>query len=138
MYTRASAYAFAVHDGHILLTQLAAFCTRAGHWSLPGGGMDHGEQPPETVRRECIEETGLEAHDLQLLCAQTYSETSAKGDFMAVQIVYAARMQGTPEVQEVGGSTADARWVPLDALDALPTVSLVDAAVAAWRALDAD
>lgn len=136
MYTRASAYALAVHDGHVLLTQLAAYCTRPGHWSLPGGGIDHGEQPEEAVVREAMEETGLDALDLRPLCAHTYSETSEKrGDFMAVQIVYLARMEGTPQVLEVGGSTADARWVPLEALAELPTVPIVDLAMDAWRAL---
>lgn len=35
MRTRVSAYALAIHDGHVLLTQLASFCTNGGHWTLP-------------------------------------------------------------------------------------------------------
>lgn len=134
MHTRASAYALAIHEGHVLLTQLAHFCTRAGHWTLPGGGIDHGEQPVETLLREVHEETGLTAADPQILYAHTYSETSSRGDFLAVQIVYTATVRGTPVVQELGGSTADARWIPLDQVAELPTVGLVTAALQAYGA----
>lgn len=30
-----------------------------GGWDLPGGGLDHGEEPHEGLRREVHEETGL-------------------------------------------------------------------------------
>ncbi|MFT6161853.1 MAG: hypothetical protein ACJARS_004117, partial [bacterium] len=64
------------------------------------------------------------------LHARTYSESGERGDFLAVQIIYTATLRGEPSVQEVGGSTAAARWVPLSELATLPTVALVSAAVA--------
>lgn len=135
MHTRASAYALALHDGCVLLTQLAPYCTNGGHWTLPGGGIDHGEQPEETVRREAFEETSLTAKNLEILLARTYSETSERGKFLAVQIVYQAEMRGKPSVHEVGGSTAAVAWIPLADVGDLPTVSVVDAALAEARAL---
>lgn len=129
MHTRASAYAFAIHDGRVLLTQLAERCNNAGHWTLPGGGIDHGEQPVETVRREAVEETSLPAENLEIFLSRTYSETSDRGKYLAVQIVYKADMQGAPRVVEQGGSTAAAAWHALEDVADLPTVSLVDAAL---------
>jgi 8-oxo-dGTP diphosphatase len=126
MHTRVSAYAFAIHDGHVLLTQLAAYCFNAGHWTLPGGGIDHGEQPMEAVVREAREETSLEATQLELLHARAFSEVTKRGPFMGVQLVYRATMRGDPRVIEVGGSTAAARWVPLHEVASLPTVAMVD------------
>ena len=130
MRTRASAYALAIYDGRILLTQLAEYCTNGGHWTLPGGGIDYGEQPHETVVREAFEETGLHATDVAILHSRTYSETGKRGQFLAVQIIYTATLRGEPSVQEVGGSTAAVRWVPLTEVVDLPTVTLVDAALA--------
>jgi 8-oxo-dGTP pyrophosphatase MutT (NUDIX family) len=127
MRTRASAYVLAIHDGHILLTQLAEYCTNAGHWGLPGGGIHHGEQPEEAVVRETFEEAGLHAKDVAIYHSRTYSETGERGDFLAVQVIYTATLCGEPSVQEVGGSTADVRWVPLTEVAELPTLGIVDA-----------
>ncbi len=58
---RLAAYALVVRSGDVLLTRHSARGPRPGTWSLPGGGVDHGESPVETVVREVREETGLEA-----------------------------------------------------------------------------
>jgi putative (di)nucleoside polyphosphate hydrolase len=38
-----------------------------GAWQLPQGGLDEGEAPLETAKREVREETGIKAKDLELL-----------------------------------------------------------------------
>jgi 8-oxo-dGTP diphosphatase len=40
--------------GHVLLLQ-----EKNGSWELPGGGLEHGENPREALSREIQEETGL-------------------------------------------------------------------------------
>ncbi|HEX6271208.1 MAG TPA: NUDIX hydrolase [Anaerolineales bacterium] len=39
-------------------------------WGLPGGGLEHGEDPEDGVRREVREETGLDVQVEKLLCAE--------------------------------------------------------------------
>lgn len=52
---------FAVVDGdYVLLVDHI----NAGLWLPPGGHVEPGEHPRETVRRECREELGIEAHEL--------------------------------------------------------------------------
>lgn len=112
-----------MNDGHLLLTQLWDRDPYGpGRWTLPGGGMDFGEDPRQTLTREFYEETGLipeigDVVDVMSLLPRP--------DFQVVQIVYQVEARGAPTVIEQDGSTIDARWVPTTELDDLATVRLV-------------
>ncbi|PJM93491.1 NUDIX hydrolase [Streptomyces sp. CB01373] len=47
-------------DGRVLLLRYGSGQPGAGSWWLPGGMLDHGEDPWTAARREMREETGLE------------------------------------------------------------------------------
>jgi 8-oxo-dGTP diphosphatase len=46
-------------DGRVLLVRASRDSATPGVWSLPGGAVDHGEHPFDTVVRETAAETGL-------------------------------------------------------------------------------
>jgi 8-oxo-dGTP diphosphatase len=46
-------------DGRLLLARASPTLTVQGRWFLPGGGVQHGESPPQSLRREIEEESGL-------------------------------------------------------------------------------
>lgn len=50
---------------HILLLKRSAKTSAAGHWSLPGGGLEADENPYQSIQREISEETGLSVTDLK-------------------------------------------------------------------------
>ena len=53
---RVAAYAICVRDGQLLLARWIN--EGRPEWTLPGGGMEHGEDLHDTVLREVEEEAG--------------------------------------------------------------------------------
>jgi 8-oxo-dGTP diphosphatase len=55
-----SAASIALFSGKSVLLVRRAFAPSAGHWSLPGGRLEPGEDAEACIRRETDEELGLE------------------------------------------------------------------------------
>jgi 8-oxo-dGTP diphosphatase len=55
---RIGAYAVVLRDGAVLLARWLA--PDLPRWTLPGGGLDHGEDPRDAAVREVEEETGYQ------------------------------------------------------------------------------
>ncbi|WP_086750263.1 NUDIX hydrolase [Streptomyces scabiei] len=134
---RVAAYAVCVRDGHLLL---ARWVSRDGlkKWTLPGGGLEHGEDPYDTVVREAAEETGYSVEPTALLGIGTDRREDPRRlgtrvDFQALRIVYEARVTGGDLRHETNGSTDMAAWHPLDEVPNLERVGLVDAGLRLWR-----
>ncbi|WP_031013348.1 NUDIX hydrolase [Streptomyces sp. NRRL F-5727] len=134
---RVAAYAVCVRDGEVLLARwVAKDGTR--RWTLPGGGMDHGEDPVATVVREVEEETGYVSEPLALLGVDSVTRDrlpriGAGGSWHGLRLLYEARIAGGALRPETGGSTDLAAWHPLDAVPDLPRVHLVDVGLDLWR-----
>jgi 8-oxo-dGTP pyrophosphatase MutT (NUDIX family) len=123
-YQRTAAYGVVTSDAGLLLTELSETTSAPGRWTLPGGGLDPGEQPEQALHREIWEESGQRVEQVRLLEVQTSHWIGrAPGgrleDFHAVRIVYAAWCAAPtePVVHDVGGSTASVRWVPFDQVE---------------------
>lgn len=132
-----AAYAVCVRDGRVLLARLVA-ADGSKRWTLPGGGMDHGEDPYDTVIREAEEETGYAVEPVALLGVDSIRRSYPRrlgtaADFQGLRIVYEARVTGGELRHETGGSTDMAAWHPLDKVPDLERVGLVDVGLALWR-----
>lgn len=135
---RLGAYAVAVDKGRLLLTRISPIGYPVGAWTLPGGGVDQGESPHDTVRRELYEEAGLEArtarlvdvHDIHIV---DVGRDDMYEDYHGVHLLYAVQVDASiePRVVDVDGTTDLVRWVPLDQVDSLggPVLPMVTHAI---------
>lgn len=70
-----------------------------GLWALPGGMVDWGEDIPSTVRRELMEETGLELTKIRRLVG-VYSSPDRDPRIHSICVVVEAEVEGTMAVQD--------------------------------------
>lgn len=140
---RVAAYAICVRDDRILLARSPA-ADGTPEWVLPGGGMEHGEDPYDTVVREVEEETGYHVEVTALLGVNSLHRTfpgrllRRPTDHHGVRLLYEARIVGGDLRNEVNGSTDLAAWQDLDAVTGLRRIPLVDAGLRLWRERPAD
>jgi len=135
---RIAAYAVIVSDRGLLLTHWNEG-GRTG-WTLPGGGLEDYETAEQAAIREVREETGYDAGLVELLGIDSmFIEPEDRfvpngRGFHALRIIFLARVTGGTLTHEIGGSSDEARWVPLGQVAELPTLSLVPAALDLWLA----
>lgn len=145
--TRVGAYAVIVRDGHVLLSHWVV-PPRQRHpsvpfeaaWTLPGGGLEAGEDPEAAAVREVLEETGYVVELVDVLGTNSLHYRAddrpagqPRRPFHSLRIVYEGRIVAGELRVEVDGSTDDARWFPLEEVESLPRVQLVDAGLRLWR-----
>ena len=99
--------------GRVLLTRSSELSDVAGTWYLPGGGVEHGEDPDTTVVREVAEETGLRvAVDRLRDAVSDVLEIPARGQLLHTdRLLYEVRLLGGTLRAEPAGTTDLARWV---------------------------
>ncbi len=115
---RLAAYALVHSDRGVLLTRLSRHTNAPGLWTLPGGGVDPGEEPEQGLHREVDEETGqrVVVTGLFRVLDGHWIGKAPSGrveDYHVVRLVYRAECRDPtdPVVHEVGGTTDAARWV---------------------------
>ncbi len=91
-----SAVALFDADGRVLLTQRPEGKAMAGMWEFPGGKLEAGEAPEDTIRREIKEELAI---DLCESCIAPLTFVSHAYDtFHLVMFLYVCRRwEGVPQ-----------------------------------------
>jgi len=129
--TRVGAYVVCVHDGAVLLSRFV----RSGRWTLPGGGIDHGEHPEAAAVREVMEETGYVITLGPLIGVDSaqwkHAHDGRPIDMHALRILYTGEVVGGELRFEENGSTDMAEWVPLGDVARRTHSSLVDVGLTA-------
>ncbi|QEV21020.1 NUDIX hydrolase [Streptomyces alboniger] len=138
MDVRLAAYAVSVESGRVLLAH-AVKPDGERVWTLPGGRVEDGEDPFDTVIREVAEETGLDAVVERLLGVDSRvipaAERRSPGRpaLQNVGIFYQVRTTGGRLRPEPNGDTAESVWTPLSDVPRLVRSSLLDIGLALAR-----
>src|ERR1041385_9379025 len=80
-------------DGRVLLLE-HVFRPGSG-WGIPGGFVQHGEQPEETLTRELDEEIGLAVDDVRIAFVRTLRRVDQ------VEIFFTCRALGEPRPRNI-------------------------------------
>ena len=140
-WTRVAAYAMCIDRfNRLLLARIAAGYPAAGLWTLPGGGLDFGEDPADAVLRELTEETGLSG---RLVCLGFVDSLTngpmveagkAYGPWHGIRIAYRVEITGGDLRDEVDESTDAAAWFSRDEIATIRRTELVDVALTFLKA----
>lgn len=113
--SRFGAYGILLKDSKILLTRKKEGPYQ-GLWDLPGGGIEFGETPEETLKRELLEEVSTAVKRFELLCHSNATGEYKKQDkpyrFHHLGIIYNVLnwklMPHSPQ--------EESQWIALDSI----------------------
>ena len=87
-------------DGRVLITQRPEGKPLAGLWEFPGGKVEPGETPEQTVIRELQEEIGVETQ-AACLAPLTFASHSYEAFHLLMPLFVCRRFAGVPQAKEV-------------------------------------
>ncbi len=86
-------------DGRVLLAQRPPGKQLAGMWEFPGGKVEPGETPEETLIRELREEIGVETK-VACLAPLTFASHTYETFHLLMPLYVCRRFEGTPHPLE--------------------------------------
>jgi ADP-ribose pyrophosphatase YjhB (NUDIX family) len=117
-------------EGRLLLARAAPLLTLRGRWFLPGGGVQHGERPSDSLRREIAEESGLTIVPGDLLDVLSDVRTIPDGTSLhTVRLIYEVASWHGSLRPEVDGTTDAVAWFSLEEASTLPLARYVEIVV---------
>ena len=96
-------------------------------WSVPGGGMNFGSSAAENLKREFLEETGLDVKIGPYLFVHEYLNTplhAMEHFFLVNRTSGNVTLGKDPELSDENQILEDIAWVGIDALRFIPKESL--------------
>ena len=91
-------------DGQVLLARRRPGKHMGGRWEFPGGKIEPGETPEESLARELLEELDVRARIGECLCCVPYEGDGVSLDLMVYRVDH---FEGTPVLKE----HQEIRWV---------------------------
>lgn len=115
--------------GRVLLAHNSELSAFPGLWTLPGGGVEHGEAPDDAVVREFLEETGFRVRVAgpRSVTADVFRLPGTDFWEHTDRIIYDVEIIGGKLTDEVEGTTDRVAWVTPSDVPLMPfTASVLD------------
>ncbi len=113
--------AFIVNDNNELLLQLRNKAPEKEYWCIPGGRVELFEKMEDTVKREVMEETGVEIEIIDLLGICNHIVENENVHWMSPSFLCKI-VKGVPEIKEPT-KHLDLKWFKLDNLPEKLTIT---------------
>jgi 8-oxo-dGTP diphosphatase len=78
-----------------------------GGWEIPGGGVDYGETPQESLKREVMEECGLSVKILKLLAVHDFY----LGEIQVFEITFLSKVTDDKYEVKLSSEHTDYKWI---------------------------
>ena len=88
----------------------------AGQWEFPGGKVEFGESPEQSLIREIFEELKMDIDIVEILCAGSHVDRENGRHIVLLCYFCKLNMNGIDALDQMDKSeieAADARWLPL-------------------------
>jgi 8-oxo-dGTP diphosphatase len=102
-------------DGRVLIAQRPAGKSMAGLWEFPGGKVEPGERPEQSLIRELREELGIVVKE-ECLAPLTFASHSYPDFYLLMPLYVCRRWEGFVEAREA----QQLKWVRPQELRNLP------------------
>ena len=113
-------------EGRLLLARASPAITLQGRWFLPGGGVQHGENPTDSLAREMEEESGLAVSLGPLLDVLSDVRTIPDGTSLhTVRLIYRVESWKGTLRPEADGTTDAVGWFTLAEVRDMPLAHYV-------------
>ena len=118
-------YGVIINNGKVLLIRKARGAYK-GKLDLPGGGIDYGETPIETLKREILEEVGVNIVSYEIKTALTHyevwqQEKDLQEDLSHYAIIYDVKISDD-DISKIkkdadGIDSLGSNWYDIESLD---------------------
>lgn len=124
---RVAAYGLIVNQhNQFLIVQRAPHDSNPLLWELPGGAVEHSEDPVEAVKREVWEEAGLSITPLYPVATSTGFSSKGK-HIQVVRIAYLCKTINSLQEVILSNEHTAFRWITIENIPDLPISSLLQA-----------
>jgi 8-oxo-dGTP pyrophosphatase MutT (NUDIX family) len=107
-------------DDRILLVRFVQPDTGASWWATPGGALDEGEAHEDALRRELLEEAGIEAPVGPYVWTRVHAFDWGEHFIRQIERYYVVRVEGcdvTPQLDLAAENVHELRWWTLGELE---------------------